>query len=215
MSFVPTSTPTLSTSPTLLPSPTSTLEAQPATVTPTPEPTQAVTICREAVINGDFERGIADWVQDENPIPPRLTADRAYRGQLSLLLGLRPGDPDLVTDSSVRQLFYVPESATSVMLSFWYWPATEDRDRLGEDRQQALLYVGGFNSLDLHTEILNNIADSRTWTRLTLNSLDIDSLRGEIVTLFFNVANNGNGDGRTWIYLDDVSFQICEPSPID
>ena len=189
----PTSTPTLTPVPTLTPTPTTIPGAR----------------CYEAVVNGGFEIGTTGWILGENPVPPRLTLDRPRGGQYSLLLGLRPPEADLFTYSSVRQPVYIPPDATRAYLSFWYWPATEEVGSAGADRQQVLVYIGDFSQRNLGAVIVSETSDSRRWTRLSLDLLALLPVRGQTVYLYFNVINDGVGQRRTWMYLDEVSMQIC------
>jgi hypothetical protein len=200
----PTNTPPPPPTATQPPAPTNTPPPAPATATP---PGGS---CRELVVNGGFESGTASWILGDNPVPPRVTSDRPHSDHQSLLLGLRPPESDVYTYSSVRQPVYIPIDATSAFLSFWYWPATEELGASATNRQQVLVYVGDFNDRDLGAVILNGNSNSRSWTQLRLDLLELLPLRGQMVHLYFNVVNYGVRGRRTWMFLDDVSLQVCD-----
>lgn len=223
----PTSTPTLSPTPSATPTdtppvtdtptptatsivpPTDTPPAWP-TATPTPFPTPVDGACRELLTNGGFESGVAGWMLGDNPVPPRVTLDRPHSGYQSLLLGLRPPTPDVYTYSSARQGVYIPTDARQAILTFWYWPATEERGAAIDDRQQVLIYVGDISQRHLGAVILNDKSNTRSWTMLRLDLLDLLPARGRTIYLYFNVINDGDDGRRTWMYLDDVSLRICK-----
>lgn len=110
----------------------------------------------------------------------------------------------------MRQAVHIPADANSAFLSFWFWPATEEWGASATDRQQMIVYIGDFADRNLGAIILNNNANTQAWTKLRLNLLDLLPLRGQTVHLYFNVINYGINGRRTWMYLDDVSLQVCD-----
>jgi hypothetical protein len=208
----PTATATLTPPATNTPTPLPSATPSPtATEPPSPTPTPSDEICHELLVNGGFEAGTAGWTLGNSPVPPRVTSDMSRSGNSSLLLGILPTEADIFTDSWARQSTYIPTNITRAYLSFWYWPATEDPESNAEDRHQILIYIGDADLSELYAIIVNNNSNHRSWTRLHLDSLDLLSLRGQIIHLSFNVINDGNNNRRTWMFVDDVSLQACEP----
>jgi hypothetical protein len=150
-----------------------------------------------------------------------------------MLLGIRPPTADAYSWSSVRQRITVPANAKSATLSFWYKPFSEapcqsswqqfdwddynvdqpghiptDRNLLSWDScdwQQALILTDVWPYPNILATAMNISSNSRVWTN---QAFDLMPFAGQTVLVYFNVYNNGWG-GRTWMYLDDVSVQIC------
>jgi hypothetical protein len=214
------------------PTPTATSTATPtpiATHTRTPTPTAVA--CRELIANGGFESNAA-WY---HPITPRradYTTSAAHQGVQSMRHGVRPPTSDTYSYSSAYQSVVIPSNATSAGLSFWYQPHTEDQtwtrstvemdavlDTLGARLRGELLPQGNppppANDyqlaliLDRRYNILQRIVYSNrndgTWISQTA---DLMAYRGRRINLYFDVINNGR-NGRTWMFVDDVSLQVC------
>ena len=162
------------------------------------------------VVNGGFESGTAGWLLGADPVPPRMSWDMSHSGGHSLHLGVHPPEADVYTYSSARQAVNIPTDAASAVLSFWYWPATEEWGASATDRQQAIVYVGDFDDRNLGAIILNNTSNTQGWTRLRVDLLELLPLQGQTVHLYFNVLNYGLTGRRTWLFLDDVSLQACD-----
>lgn len=104
--------------------------------------------------------------------------------------------------SSVCQAVTIPEDATSATLSFWYYPLCQDA--LPYDWQGAIIFDQTWRLLDWAMPKV--CSDSQTWTHHTF---DLTPYQGQTIILYFNVYNNGVGDLKTAMYLDDVSVWIC------
>ena len=85
---------------------------------PTPTGTPTTT---NLIQNGGFETS-GSWTYAGQNSPARTTA-RAHSGSYSLQVGLSLGQQG---DSITYQMVTVPSSATSVTLSFYYWPVSND-----------------------------------------------------------------------------------------
>jgi hypothetical protein len=90
----------------------------------------------------------------------------------------------------------------SITLSFWYWPGTDARKgdwqrvRLVRPRSRAHI-----------TTLMKGLENDRTWKQA---QFDLTRYAGRKVTLSFEVFNNRTGPkGRTWMFVDDVSVQVC------
>jgi len=123
-------------------------------------------------------------------------------GSWSMRLGITD-ESDVESWSSVYQAMTIPGNAASATLSFWYYPLSEDA--IEHDWQEALI-------LDVNLTFLARVmkvnSNSKTWTHHTF---DLTAYKGQTIIVYFNVYNNGVGNLKTAMYLDDVSVQICCP----
>ena len=108
---------------------------------------------------------------------------------------------DATSYSSVYQAVTIPGDTVSATLSFWYHPLCQDD---ADDWQAAIIYDQNWGLLDW--AMPKTCSDSQTWTHHTF---DLTSYKGQTIILYFNVYNNGVGNLKTAMYLDDVSVQIC------
>jgi len=137
------------------------------------------------------------------PRPARYTTERAHSGIRSMLLGIKPPDTDVFSYSSLWQPITLPSTgSSSAMLSFWYWPATEDT--IQYDAQQAMIFNPVWRRL---ATVLNVAEDTQQWT---FKSQDLTPYLGSDINLYFNVLNDGVGNLPTYMYVDDVSILVCE-----
>lgn len=153
--------------------------------------------CEERVANGGFESDEA-WTRS-GLRPPTYTTAEAHSGARSLLHGTLPPAVDSNAYSSAYQPLTLP-AATSATLSFWVKRRTDDT---GGDAQQALVLN---DSLGVDRVLMNTLSDDGQWTHA---SYDLSEYLGRTIYLYFNVTNDGDG-ARTWMYLDDVSLQVCQ-----
>jgi DNA-binding beta-propeller fold protein YncE len=165
---------------------------------------QPSTNCQELIQNGSFEDGTA-WVIGSTPRPARLTTARAHSGDRSVLLGLVPDESDVLSYSSVRQSIAVPAGIGSAALTFWYYPLS---DLDAGDRQECLLLDKDDRVLAI---LIRTNGNAAAWTRM---SYDLSAYAGQTVKLYFDAYNDGDGNGVTGFYLDDVSVESCAiPGP--
>ena len=106
--------------------------------------------------------------------------------------------------SSIYQEVTIPEDAVSATLSFWYYPLCQGT--LPDDWQGAIIYDHNWVRRDWAMEKI--CSDSQTWTHHTF---DLTPYKGQTIILYFNVYNNGEGDLKTAMYLDDVSVKVWYP----
>jgi hypothetical protein len=109
---------------------------------------------------------------------------------------------DIESWSSINQAVTIPSDAASATLSFWYYPICQDA--LPDDWQAAIIFDQTWRLLAwAMPKVCSN---SQNWTHHTF---DLTSYRGQTIILYFNVYNNGVGNLKTAMYLDDVSVQVC------
>jgi hypothetical protein len=109
---------------------------------------------------------------------------------------------DVYSYSSVYQKVTIPEDAKMATLSFWYYPICQDT--VEYDWQEVILYTPSWGYI---THAMGRIcSNSQTWTHRTFNLMPY---KGQTITLYFNVYNDGEGNLKTAMYLDDVSVQVC------
>jgi len=183
-------------------------------------------VCSERVGNGGFEND-SDWIMPLTDSQAAYTTSAYHSGARAARLGLLPstqvstvraaGQPERnllgeiapagATFSSAYQTINIPANATSALLTFWYYPAT---DTTVDDFQRVLLLDPiTYGTVATLMQVLEN---DRTWKQATF---DVTAYRGQNLILYFEVYNDSTGStGRTWMFLDDVSLQACAgPTP--
>ncbi len=176
--------------------------------------------CSEAVTNGGFETTSA-WAFPITGSTAGYSAADAHTGVRSARFGLLPGasaaalapghpERNLLgevaplggTYSSGYQTITIPGNASSATLRFW--------QKLGtyapyDDFQRVVLLEPG--SYKLIKELKRWLEGGHLWREATF---DLSAYRGRSLVLYFEVYNNSAGpEGRTWMYVDDVSIQVC------
>jgi len=110
---------------------------------------------------------------------------------------------DVESYSSVRQEVTIPGDAVSATLSFWYYPLCQDT--VQNDWQGVIIYDQTLSHI-LAWAMPKICSDSQSWTHHTFN---LTPYKGQTIVIYFNVYNNGAGDRKTAMYLDDVSVKTC------
>jgi len=198
---LPTHTPTPTATapvPTITPTPTATPPGP--TVIPTPPPGPCQLLC---LPNGDFE-GYGGWTLGNTPLYPGYVSGKGRGGSRAMRLG-NIGQSNVLSYSSVRQEVHIPAWPQSVWLHFWYWPLSEGVDC--HDHQELLLLQP--QCQQVMAILWRTTQDDRQWLQ---QMADLTPYRGQYVTVYFNVYNDGAG-GRTAMYLDDVCLELCGPVP--
>lgn len=109
---------------------------------------------------------------------------------------------DIESWSSTYQAVTIPSDAASATLSFWYYPLCQDTVRY--DWQGVIVFNNTWGVLDW--AMPKTCSDSQAWT---YHAFDLTPYQGQTIILYFNVYNNGVGNRKTAMYLDDVSVQVC------
>ena len=107
------------------------------------------------------------------------------------------------TYSSGYQTVSIPADATSATLHIWYKPGAEGTS--SADFQRVLLLRS--NDYGLLKQLLRTRLNSTVWREA---SFDLAAYRGKSVAIYFETYNDSTaGTGRTWMFLDDVSVEVC------
>jgi hypothetical protein len=189
--------------------------------------------CVNLIKNGGFEQ-TADWDMPVTPHKASYTTVDKHSDARSVRLGIEPGSADVYSYSSAYQKIHVPANATSATLSFWarrfthetpkasvdlsvdlYDPAQVIAGTLGGDRgtrsqydwQEALILKGG--SYAWLATLMRERSNDGAWRQY---SYDLTTFAGQDIVVYFDVINNGVGDRRTWMYVDDVQVLSCYDS---
>ncbi len=227
--FTPTPSPTLTPSPTatITPSPTPTATATATSKPPDPPPPPPPTSqppptntptpnCTERIVNGGFENN-SGWQININEYPAAYSSAVVHAGSWAMRTGIVNPADNRYSYSSIQQAVTIPDSAGNVTLRFWLHPLTtgsaaarldpppiiptssESDIQLSDDAQMVLLY----NHAGQHTLLFQ-----RQNTGWSYHEINLTAYRGQTVTLYFGVYNNGWG-GITAMYVDDVSLVSC------
>ena len=175
-------------------------------------------LCSDAVEDGGFELD-QGWTLDQTSLhPPTYTASHSHSGLRSLRLGIVPDAPDAESISRAYQQVSIPSDATYARLSLRYLPfseavQTQASDTEGVNPSSTVVDRQRVRILDQNQGVLQEImggpvSNSQTWTSLTD---DLLQYRGTTIVIELRVENNGFG-GRTWLYVDDVSLEVCRGS---
>ena len=204
----PTSTPSPSATltPTALPSGTPT-PTPPPTHTPTatalppaPTPTRPPGPCQlQCLPNGDFEK-YGHWRLGTTVLYPSYVSGKGLGGSRAMRLG-NDGQDNAMSYSSIRQEVTIPGWPDSAWLRFYYWPLSEGTD-VNDHQELVLLQPQG---QQVEIRLWRDRRDDRQWLQ---QMVDLRPYRGRVVTVYFNVYNDGAG-GRTAMYLDDVCLELC------
>jgi len=168
---------------------------------PTAEPTATPKgqVCRELVLNGDFERDEA-WELPATSGYSQYSTEVPHSGRRAMQLGSLVNDDD-ISHSLTKQLVQIPSDVESATFSYWYYPVSQNPSE-GEE-QGALIYSR--DESFVWRKLQEGASDEEVWIK---QEHDLSALIGEEVYLYFYL--NGNGDGWTSaMYLDDVSLQLC------
>ncbi|MCW5851170.1 MAG: hypothetical protein KIT87_13930 [Anaerolineae bacterium] len=178
------------------------------------------TNCLQSMINGGFETSDA-WRIATTPQPATYTVERVRSGGRALKLGIEPPTGDAYSHSSASQSVTIPAVVSRATLVFWTWRGTEEAGwtttetsplawTSARDGQEVLVLDRRAQPLAV---LLRGAVNDGDWTRY---EYDLTPFRGQTIALYFNVLNNGTGGKRSWMYIDDVSLEVCrgtEPPP--
>jgi hypothetical protein len=159
--------------------------------------------CIELIQNGGFEQRGLGWNTLQGPSAPIYTSEFTFNNsEQAMLLGILEGD-NLASISAIDQVVDLPADASSIVLSFRYYPMYEQEPGPG-DLQYVDIYnvmTGQFSGRALGTQ-----ANDRTW--LTAD-YDLTMQAGQSVRLVLAVNNDGV-EGRSAMAVDNVSLLACD-----
>jgi hypothetical protein len=152
------------------------------------------------LINGGFETDEA-WYIGWTQRPAIYSTEVVHSGVRSMRLGITD-QGDYPSYSSIWQKVAIPFDAYYATLSFWYYPISQDTTE--HDWQEAMILDANLYPLQRVMKVRSN---SQTWTYNTFNMMPY---RGQTIAIYFNVHNDGEGDRKTAMYLDDVSVAVSD-----
>ncbi len=186
------------------------------TITPTPTPTWTTTPvptlpagCVNILANSDMERE-GSWIFGWTPAMPRYVGTVSRGGLRSLQLGIPPESADLRSPSfsSARQAVRIPGNITTAQLRWWEYTKTEEavdeNPTTRSDRQEVILLTSKGGTIRILSRVRRN---NGAWQERVA---DLTEFNGRDLNVYFNVFNDANGS-RTWMFLDDVTLDVCYP----
>ncbi len=174
----------------------------PVTPPATPTATATPTNCADILQNGGFETGLSSWEAGPSALPVQPVTSPVHSGQWALRLGTQTDN--VTSQSPVRQVVTIPAGSQTATLRFYV--STWAENPVGADWQEAGLFAVDASLL---APLLSEISNLAAWRVL---EADLTPYRGQTVQLLFNVYNDGV-NGRTAMFLDDVSLVVCSPNP--
>ena len=187
------------------PTPTSTPTSTP-TPTETPKPPTPTPPCEELIVNGGFETD-EGWNFGWTLRPAVYSTEVVHSGTRSMRLGIID-QTDAPSDSSIWQEVTIPPNAYYASLSFWYYPLSQDP--IENDWQEARILDADL--INILAQVMKRNSNSQTWT---YHTFDLLPYRGQTIAISFNVHNDGDGDLKTAMYLDDVSVAVRDGTTRD
>ncbi|HET9921683.1 MAG TPA: protease pro-enzyme activation domain-containing protein [Ktedonobacteraceae bacterium] len=194
----PSPTGTATPSPTPAPSPTATSTPAPTpTSGPTPPPTPPPS--GSLIQNGGFENGADPWQENSANGYELVDNSNPHSGQYSAYLcGYS------YCDDAIGQDFTVPDNASSIKLSYWWYGATNRTSKSCRDSFTVTLQDGN-GSVIGKAQAACNTSANRQWKQV---SADITSMLsnygGQTVTLVFEAKTTGTAVTSAF-FVDDVA----------
>jgi kumamolisin len=206
----PSPTPNPSPTSTATPAPTDTSTPTPAptdTSTPTPAPTDTSTPTppngNSLIQNGDFEMGSAYWQENSTGGYELVDSTNPHSGNYSAYLcGYAQ------CNDSISQDFTVPDSASSITISYWWYGKTSRTSSACSDTLTVSLLDASGNTIGKVHASCNSDANQQ-WQQVTFDATSLlSNYAGQTVTLVFN-AQTGAGSKTTAYFVDDVDVEAA------
>jgi hypothetical protein len=153
----------------------------------------------ELLANGGFETDAA-WSFGDTARRAGYVTSPVFAGARALRLGILPGTANAATYSSARQVVVLPSNPQSLTLTYQQRPGTGDAN----DYRETILFDASGRPRTLERVFG---AGNNQWAARTF---DLLPYRGQTVTLYVNVYNNGAGSLASNV-LDEVSVRACVP----
>lgn len=158
--------------------------------------------CAELVNNGSFNSVDASWSILASARPASYVTGITHTvGGYAMQLGI-VDLPNATSISAVEQTINLPAGAGSIVLSFWYYTSYDASPGAGD-----LQYVDIYNSFNnqLIARVISEQSNRRQWV---MEDFDLTPFASQQIRLVF-VVNNDGLNGRTAMYVDDVSILAC------
>lgn len=198
-----------------------------AGVPPPPPPEPPPQLCSEAVINGGFEVKDDSWLLPLTPRPADYSDVTYNNGVWSMRTGIN--DPAMANEesfSSALQRVTIPAEATEATLAFYLNPQSTESTALLIPESIAAVLDPGARAMaygdaqwvmllnqkgEQLARLVSMRSDAQTWSPF---EFDLLPYKGHTILLYFGSYNNGI-DGRTAMFVDDVSLQVCTPEEVN
>ncbi len=160
--------------------------------------------CDEQIANGGFE---LDADGNGNPDDWMLTGEHVHwtswnphSGERAIFLGLTNGEDDVESTAEVSQPVSLPANGEQIQLTFQYYTLSSDPD--GDVRYVELRDPSG-RRIDV---VWTPASNGGEWREAVV---DLSDYRGLTARLVFGVKNDGDGVGKTYMRIDEVSLLAC------
>ncbi len=195
-------------------------------VPPPPIPEPPPQVCSQAIVNGGFETMDSSWLLPLTPRPAGYSDVKYNDGAWSMRTGI--SDPEMANEesfSSALQRVTIPAEATEAILTFYLNPqSTEAKTMLIPESIAAVLspearameYGDAQWVLVLNqrgeqlARLVSMRSDAQSWLPY---EFDLLPYKGHTILLYFGSYNNGS-NGRTAMYVDDVSLEVCSAEEV-
>ncbi|MGZ6143067.1 MAG: COG1470 family protein [Myxococcales bacterium] len=152
--------------------------------------TLTVSVLRDLIVNGGFERHLAGWTRSGRV---RSTTKAFHGGSRSAQVGSRHS---FSGESALYQMVKVPASGATT-LRLWHLRRCRSVDGGGE---LAGFIVDGSGAI-LQT-LFDGCATDAAWAKVTA---DLSQFGGQTVAVYFLAYDPGFSQVAAWMYVDDVS----------
>jgi subtilase family serine protease len=204
-----TTTPTPTSTTTPLPTPTETTTPTPfPTNTPPPPPTPTTTTTPvpappggdSLIQNGGFEQGSQGWQESSAGGYELVDTTNPHTGNYSAFLCGYSS-----CDDSIWQSFTVPDSASSLTVSYWWYGDTNQKTHSCVDTFTVTLLDSGGNTIGQLQAACNKDA-TRTWQQVTVDASSLlTNYAGQDVTLMFEATTSSSSSRTSAFFVDDVA----------
>ena len=199
----PTPGPTATATDTPTPVPTATNTPAPSpttnpTNTPTPQPPPSGSLIQ----NGGFENGIDPWKESSAAGYEIIDATNPHSGKYSAYLCGYSG-----CDDSITQDFTVPNGATNITVSYWWYGATTRTARSCRDIFTVSLLDSNGKVIAKLQQACNTNA-SHNWQQVHFGVTNaLSHYAGRTVTLIFNARTTYSVSVTSAFFVDDVEVR--------
>jgi kumamolisin len=189
----PTPSPTATNTPS--PTPTETPTAEPTNTPVPPPPTPSGSLIQ----NGGFEDGVDPWQESSAGGYELIDGTNPHSGSYSAYLCGYSSCNDVLS-----QDFTVPDSSSSISISYWWYAATNRTSKSCRDGLTVLLLDSNGAVIGKLQKVCNTNA-TRSWKQATFDvTKALTNYAGQTVTLVF-VGQTASTYATTSFFVDDVA----------